>query len=54
MKKSTKVIFTKTKKIFKMEDIDIDKTLVSKKISFEKKKFFTLDILMMRVLDHYV
>ena len=37
-----------------MEDIDIDKTLVSKKTSFEKKKIFTLDILMMRVLDHYV
>ena len=28
--------FYKNKKLFKMEDIDIDKTLVSKKISFEK------------------
>ena len=36
-KKSTKAIFTKTKKLFKIEDIDINNILVSKKESYGTK-----------------
>ena len=38
-KKINKRNFDKNKKLFKIEDIDIDKTLVSKKESYGKKKF---------------
>ena len=36
-KKSTKVIFFKNSKLFKIDDIDINKILVSKKESYGKK-----------------
>ena len=50
--------FYKTKKLFKIDDIDINKILVSKKESYGKKIHLntTLDIMMMMMmsLDHYV
>ena len=46
--------FYKNKKTFKVEDIDINKILVSKKESFEKKLNILLDIMMMMLLDHCV
>ena len=54
--KSTKAIFTKVKKLFKIEDIDINKILVSKKESYRKKILLntSLDIMMTMSLDHYV
>ena len=54
MKKSIKEVFTKIKKTFKVEDIDINKIFVSKKESFEKKLNILLDIMMMMLLDHCV
>ena len=36
-KSLTKAIFTKTKKLFKIDDIDVNKILVSKKESYGKK-----------------
>ena len=55
IKKSTKVIFTKNKIIFKIDDIDVNKILVSKKEPYGKKFHLNtlLDIMMMS-LDLYV
>ena len=56
-KKINKSHFYKNKKLFKIEDIDINKILVSKKESYDKKKInliILLDIMMMMSLDHYL
>ena len=55
-KKINKTNFYKTKKLFKIEDIDINKILVSKKESYGKKIHLniSLDIMMMMPLDHYL
>ena len=53
--KVNKRSFYKNKKTFKVEDIDINKILVSKKESFEKKLNILLNIMMMMMLlDHCV
>ena len=47
----------KNKKLFKIEKIDIDKILVSKKKTCGTKnslKYTLLDIMMMKSLDHYL
>ena len=48
--------FYKNKKPFKIEGIDINDILVSKKESYGKKTLLNtlLDIMMMMSLDHYV
>ena len=47
--------FYKNKKLFSLNDIDTNKILVSKKESYGTKSLNTsLDIMMMRLLDHYV
>ena len=48
--------FYKNKKPFKIEGIDINDILVSKKGSYGKKTLLNtlLDIMMMMSLDHYV
>ena len=56
-KKISKSNSYKNKKLFKIENIDADKILVLKKESHGKKnsfKYYTLDIMMMMLLDHYV
>ena len=55
-KKINKTNFYKTKKLFKIEDIDINKILVSKKESYGKQIHLniSLDIMMMMPLDHYL
>ena len=55
-KKINKSNFYKNKKPFKIEDIDINNILVSKKESYGKKTLLNtlLDIMMMMSLDHYV
>ena len=40
IKRSTRVIFTKTKKLFNIDDIDVNKILVSKKEPYGKKSSF--------------
>ena len=49
--KVNKRSFYKNKKLFKMEDININKILVSKKEPYGKNSF---KYLMKMVLDHYV
>ena len=51
-KKINKSNFYKSKKLFKIEDIDINKILVSKKESYGTK-IGLLDIMMMILLGHY-
>ena len=49
--------FYKNKKLFNIDDIDVNKILVSKKELYGKKKTHlstSLDIIMMMSLDHYV
>ena len=55
-KKIKKVIFTKTKKVFKINDIDLDKILVSKKSHMAQisQLNILLHTMMMILLDHYV
>ena len=54
MKKSAKAVFTETK-LFKMEDIDITKILVSKEEPYGEKSFtYFMGYNDMMVLDHYV
>ena len=56
-KKIYKSNFYKKKKLFKIDDIDINKILVSIKESYGKKKMHlntSLDVMMMTPLDHYV
>ena len=50
-KKIRKNNFYKNKKLFKIEDIDINNILVSKKEPYGTN---LLDIMMMMSLDHYV
>ena len=54
-KKSKKVTFTK-KKLFNIDDFDINKILVSKKEPYGKKMHLNtlLDIMITMLLDHYV
>ena len=54
-KKSKKVTFTK-KKLFNIDDFDINKILVSKKEPCGKKMHLNtlLDIMITMLLDHYV
>ena len=54
-KKINKSNFYKSKKLFKIEDIDINKILVSKNGMVQKIHLNTsLDIMMMMSLDHYL
>ena len=55
-KKVSKSNFCKNKKLFKIDDIDINKILVSKKESYGKKIHLntSLDIMMMMSLDHFL
>ena len=57
IKKSAKTIFTEVKKLFNIDDIDINKILVSKRESYGKKKAHLNTLLGMVIimkLHHYV
>ena len=56
IKRSTRVIFIKNKKLFNIDDIDVNKILVSKKEAYGKKAGLNtlLDIVTIMSLDHYV
>ena len=56
IKRSTRVIFIKNKKLFNIDDIDVNKILVSKKEAYVKKAGLntSLDIVTIMSLDHYV
>ena len=55
-KKINKGTFYKNKKLFNIYDLDVNKILVSKKESYGTKNHLitSLDIMMVRLLDHYV
>ena len=55
-KKINKSSFYKNKKLFSLNDRDVNKILVSKKESYGTKNSLntSLDIMMMMLLDHYV
>ena len=55
-KKIKKSDFYKNKKINRIDDIDVNKILVSKKEPYGTKNSlkFLLDIMIMTLLDHYV
>ena len=53
-KKINKSNFYKRKKLFKIEDIDINKILVSKKESYGTKNTHKYFIMMMMLLDRYI
>ena len=54
-KKINKSNFYKNKKLSKIDDIDVNKILMSKKKHIVKKTHLnTLDIMTMMSLDHYV
>ena len=54
--KITKSNFYRNKRLFKIDDIDINKVLVSKKEPYGKKSSVNtlLDMMIMTILDHYV
>ena len=57
IKKIKKSNFYKNKRLSKIDEIDVDKIIVSKKECYAKKKFIlniSLDIVIMITLDHYV
>ena len=58
IKKSKIVISTKTEKVFKINEIDVNKMLVSKKEPYGTNKtikyFIRYIMMMMMLLDHYV
>ena len=55
-KKINKSSFYKNKKLFSLNDIDVNKILVSKKNHMVQKIYLntSLDIMMVMLLDHYV
>ena len=59
-KKILKSDFYKNKKVFQIDDIDVDQILVSRKEPYGKKKkkkkhlYTLLDIMIMVLLDRYV
>ena len=56
-KQINKSTFNKDKKLFNIHDLDVNKILVSKKESYFTKnslKYFSLYIMMVMSLDHYV
>ena len=55
-KKVNKNNFYKNKKLFKIDDIDINKILISKREPYGSKKSFKylLGMMIMMMLDHYV
>ena len=55
-KKINKSNFYKNKELLNIDDIDVNKVLVSKKESYDKKSQLntSLDIMKMISLDHYV
>ena len=55
-KKINKSSFYKSKKLFSVNDIDVNKILVSKKEYMVQKNHLntSLDIMMVMLLDHYV
>ena len=55
-KKISKSNFYKNKKLFGIYDVEVDKILISKKESYDKKAHLNtfLDIMMMMSSDHYV
>ena len=57
IKKIKKMTFTKKEEIFNIDDIDVNKILVSKKENHMTKiilLYTLLDIMIMILLDHYV
>ena len=57
IKKIKKMTFTKKEEIFNIDDIDVNKILVSKKENHMTKiilLYTLLDIMIMTLLDHYV
>ena len=58
IKKSKIVVSTKTEKVFKINEIDVNKMLVSKKEPYGTNKtikyFIRYIMMMMMLLDHYV
>ena len=56
VKKIRKSDFYKNKKVFQIEDIDVNNILVSKKESYGNKNLlkYLSDIMIMILLDHYV
>ena len=58
IKKSKIVVSTKTEKVFKINEIDVNKILVSKKEPYGTNKtinyFIGYIMMMMILLDHYV
>ena len=57
IKKIKKMTFTKKEEIFNIDDIDVNKILVSKKENHMAKiilLYTLLDIMIMILLDHYV
>ena len=55
-KKNQKSDFYKNKKIFHIDDVDVNKILVSKKEPYGTKNVLNTlsDIMIMMLLDHYV
>ena len=55
-KKINKSNFYKNKRLFKTDDIDVNKMLVSKKQPYDKKAHLNtlLGMMIMMLLDHYV
>ena len=55
-KKINKSSFYKNKNLFSLNDIDVNKILVSKKESYGTKNHLntSLDVMMVMLLDHYV
>ena len=55
-KNISKSSFYKNKKLFSLNDIDVNKTLVSKKNHMAQKIHpnTSLDIMMVKLLDHFV
>ena len=55
-KKKKKSDFYKNKKVFQIDDVDVNKILVSKKEPYDTKNALNtlLDVMIMMLLDHYV
>ena len=55
-KKDNKISFYQNKKLFSLNDINVNKILVSKKEHMVQKihLYTSLDIMMVMLLDHYV
>ena len=56
LKRLKKGKFYKNKKLFKIDDIDVHKILISKREAYGKKAHLntSLSVMMMMALDHYL